>query len=64
MPTNEGSAGVGARYYGNEMSVLRGRLTTERSYVDECLECVRAGLTECPHGVVETTDQIDNPTLR
>lgn len=29
MSRNEGNAGVGARWYGDELAVLRGRLTTE-----------------------------------
>lgn len=70
MARNEGNAGVGARYYGDEMAVLRGRLTTDQGAVypeDECLECIREGRFDserCFHRHWETTDQVAAYTRR
>lgn len=66
MATNEGNAGVGARYYGDELATLRGVLASEREeaavvYPDDyCMECVRQGLSDkrCFHNHWETTDQV------
>lgn len=74
MSTNEGNAGVGARYYGDELATLKGVLASERGAVSEetvypddyCLECVRQGLDDgrCFHNHWETTDQVVAPYER
>jgi hypothetical protein len=62
MGYRQGNTGRSARHYGDEMSVLYGRLTTGENAVypdDDCLQCVREGKTDeqCFHNHWETTDQ-------
>jgi hypothetical protein len=64
MPVNEGNAGVGARYYGDEAAVLRGVLASEDGAVypdDYCVACVREGRgdnEQCFHKHWEITDEV------
>lgn len=70
MATNEGSAGVGARWYGDELATLKGVLASEQEAVvypdDYCLECVREGRTDqrCFHNHWEVADDPQGRELR
>lgn len=64
MSTREGTTGTGARHYGDELAVLKGRLASEPHAVrpdDKCLLCEREGRLQadenCWHRHWETTDE-------